>query len=122
MSQEIPTLIPNWSVSPWSRQPPNPAQDQLPKNIHDQLQLVKSIQQMLVTEQQKLEWMMNNFKAGTQGFQPGQHRMKHILSNPGPSLYLGQMNAVQNEDPNHVNIEDLVVEEINKRRSNDPQF
>jgi hypothetical protein len=133
MNQEISALIAtnqnksiysNGSLSPWSRQPQivsppprlhlNPAQDQLPKNIHDQVQLVKAIQQLLVTEQQKLEWMMNNLQASTQGFQQGQHRMKHILLNQG------QTSAEQNEDPNHICIEDLVVEEINKRRTNGP--
>ena len=70
-------------VSPSTKLHLNPAQDQIPKDIHDQVQLVKAIQQMLVTEQQKLEWLMNHFQASTQGFQPGQQRMKPILSNQG---------------------------------------
>ena len=116
------------SLSPWARQPPivpQPSilhaysnQDQLPKEIHDQVHLVKTIQQSLETEQQKLEWMINRFQASNQGFQPAQHSMKQILSNRGPSSFPGPTFAVRKEGLEHFCIEDLVVEEVNKRRSN----
>jgi hypothetical protein len=120
-------IYPNSSLSPWARQPPivpppsilHPYsnQDQLPKEIHDQVHLVKTIQQSLETEQQKLEWMINRFQASNQGFQPAQHSMKQILSNRGP-IYPSSSLALRKEGMEHFRIEDLVVEEVNKRRSN----
>ena len=133
----MPTLIPHnpntpihnmSSLSPWARQPPiihappslhsYPKQDQLPKEIHDQFHLVKTIQQSLEMEQQKLELMINRFQTSNQGFQSAQHSIKQILSNRGPSPSPGQTFAVRKEDLEHFSIEDLVVEEVNKRRSN----
>ena len=137
MSQQMPALIPPIpntpiynmsSLSPWARRPPitpppsslHPysKQDQLPKEIHDQVYLVKTIQQSLEMEQQKLELMINRFQASNQGFKSAQHSIKQILSNRGPSPSPGQTFAVRKEDLEHFSIEDLVVEEVNKRRSN----
>ena len=134
MSRQMPPntkipIYPNSSLSPWARQPPivpQPSilhpysnQDQFPKEIHDQVHLVKTIQQSLETEQQKLELMINRFQESNQGFHPAQHSMKQILSNRGPSSSPGPTFAVRKEGLEHFRIEDLVVEEVNKRRSND---
>ena len=53
--------------------------------------------------------MMNNFQASKQGCQPGKHRINQ-----------GQTIGGQKEDPKHIRIEDLVVEEINKQNYNGP--
>ena len=133
MSQQIPTLIPtnkktpiysNSSISPWARQPPiihpssnphpYPKHDQLPKEIHDQVHLLKIMQQSLETEQKKLVLMMNRFQASN----TGQHSIEQIIANQDPTHSPRQTSAVLEEDPGHFSIEDLVVKEINKRRSN----
>ena len=88
------------------------------RSIHDQFHLVKTIQQSLETEQHKLELMINRFQASNQGFKPAQQSIKQILSNRGPLPSPGQTFAVRKEHLEHFSIEDLVVEEVNKRRSN----
>ena len=139
MSQQIPILVPsnpntptyqNSSVSPWARQPPiihppsslypYPKQDHLPKALNDQVQLVKTIQQMLMTKQQKMEWMMNHFQASNQGFQPGHHSIRQIMSHQCHYPFSGKASAVKKENPNHISIEDLLLvgEEIRKQKSN----
>ena len=132
MSQQMAALIPPIqntpiynmsSLSPWARRlpitpPPSSLhpyskEDQLPKEIHDQLYLVKKIQQSLKSEQHKLVLMMNHFQTSNLG----KHSIKQILSNQDPLHFPGQT-YVQKENPDHIRIEDLVVDEVNKRRSN----
>ena len=74
------------------------------------------------TEEIKLELMLNNFRARNQTIQPHSYKQMQALSNPGPSLSPEKTsNFLEDvkikEESNCVNIEDLVVEEINKRRS-----
>ena len=125
MSQNMPSLLPydtshvtymTPSVSPWSRQSPRPSQyhrkhqrdqyqcDQHQRDQHKhsttvkavavQMQLVRRIQQLLSKEKQKLLLMNKQLRAGN-------------------------MELERREDKNRICIEDLVVEELNKRMARD---
>ena len=84
----MPCLIPNRPIqmpsctSPWNQPVPragqfqqhhpsaHPCDDLVPRDLQEQVQLVRTIHQILMLEEQKLEWMMKCFQAGKQSLNP----------------------------------------------------